>query len=83
MITANDMRQRIREQPFRPFRVYLTDGRHFDIPEPTWTLVGEPVIILGIASEDDPRQSVPERTEMVHYHLIDRVETLPAANPSK
>jgi hypothetical protein len=83
MITANDIRQRIRAHPFQPFRVYLTDGRHFDIPDPTWTLVGEPVIFLGVASEDDPRQRVPERTEMVDYALIDRVETLPAATATK
>jgi hypothetical protein len=77
MIKANDMKQWAWARPFRPFRVYLTDGRQFDVPEPTWTLVGEPVILLPIPSEVDPRQSVPEHLEMVDYHLIERVEPLP------
>jgi len=79
MITAHDMRQRILAQPFRPFRVYLTDGRHFDIHDPTWNLVGEPVFLIGVAPDDDPRARVPERHEWVPYELIDRIELLPAA----
>jgi len=77
MIKAKDMKQWAWAEPFRPFRVHLKDGRHFDVPERTWTLVGEPVILLPIPSEVDPRQSVPEHLEMVDYHLIDRVELLP------
>ncbi len=83
MIRASDMRQRILERPFRPFRVYLKDGRHFDIHDPTWNLVGEPVFLIGVAPEDDPRSSVPDRHERVPYELIDRVEPLPAGTAAR
>jgi hypothetical protein len=81
MITAKDMKKWAWAEPFQPFRVYLTDGRQFDVPEPTWTLVGEPVICLPVPSEVDPRQTVPEHLEMVDYRLIDKVEPLPAPTP--
>jgi hypothetical protein len=77
MITAADVRQRIQERPFRPFRVYLKDGRQFDVPDPFWTLVGEPVLILGVAAKDEPPSHIPDHSVWVDYRLIDRVELLP------
>jgi hypothetical protein len=66
--------------PFRPFRVCLTDGRHFDIHDPVWNLVGEGIFLIGLPPQDDPRSRYPDRHEWVPYHLIDRVELLPAAS---
>lgn len=79
MVTANDIRQRILEHPFQPFRVYLKDGRQFDIVRPSWNLVGEPVLLIGVAPEDDPKARVPDRHEWVPYELIAKVEPLPAS----
>ena len=47
MVTASDLRQRILASPFEPFRVHLIDGRHFDVHDPTWNLVGEPVCLIA------------------------------------
>ncbi len=80
MITAADLRKRILERPFQPFRVYLTDGRCFDIREPTWNLVADAILLIGVAPDDDPQSRVPERHERVDYELIARVEPLNAAN---
>lgn len=77
MITPADMRQRIQERPFRPFRVYLKDGRQFDVPDPFWALVGEPILILGVRAKDDPQSHIPDHSVWVDYRLIDRVELLP------
>ena len=79
MITAADMRKRSLERPFQPFRVYLTDGRRFDIHDPSWNLVAEAILLIGVAPDDDPRSRLPERHERVDYQLIDRVEVLSAA----
>ena len=79
MITAAEMRKRILERPFQPFRVHLTDGRRFDIHDPSWNLVGEAVFLIGVAPDDDPRSRLPERHERVDYQLIARVEPLTAA----
>ena len=78
MITADEMRRRYYERPFRPFRIYLADGRQFDIPEPTWYAVGEPILIVGIAADGEAKPGIPDRTEWIAYDLIDRVELIPA-----
>ena len=80
MITAADMRKRILERPFQPFRVYLKDGRHFDIHNPAWNLAADAIFLIGVAPEDDPGSRVAERHERVEYRLIDRVESLTAAS---
>jgi hypothetical protein len=80
MVTPADVRQRIMERPFHPFRVHLTDGRRFDIHDPTWNLVGEAILLIGVAPDDDPQSRLPERHERVDYQLISRVEPLAAAS---
>jgi hypothetical protein len=78
MITPEDLRRRIREHPFRPFRLRLTDGRHFDILDPTWHLALEPIFIVGLPPEDDPKSRFAgERSEWVPYKIIDKIEPLP------
>lgn len=78
MITPQDMRRRILAHPFLPFRVYLTDGRHFDVHDPTWNVVGEPVFLIGVAPQDEPGSRFPDRHEWIPYRLIDKVEALPS-----
>jgi len=34
MATANQIREVVRAQPFRPFIIHLADGRTFDVPHP-------------------------------------------------
>jgi hypothetical protein len=80
MVTPADMRKRILERPFQPFRVCLTDGRRFDIHHPTWNLVADAILLIGVAPDDDPRSRLPDRHEWVDYRLIARVEPLTAAS---
>jgi hypothetical protein len=79
MVTPADIRKRILEHPFQPFRVYLTDGRSFDIHDPAWNLVADVILLIGVAPDDDPRSRIPERHERIDYRLIARVEPLTAA----
>jgi len=48
MITAESLRDRIREHPFRPFRVTLSGGRYFDVPNHDVALVKKNTIEIGI-----------------------------------
>lgn len=80
MITADELGDRLVERPFRPFRLHLTDGRHFDIIYPTWHMAAEPFLIVGLPPEDDPTcRFAGERSVWVPYKLIDRIEPLAAA----
>ena len=59
MITAADMRKHHLQRPFQPFRIYLTDGRFFDIHDPTWNLPADAIFLLGLAPDNDPRSRLP------------------------
>jgi hypothetical protein len=80
MVTAADLRKRILEHPFQPFRVHLTDGRRFDIHDPSWNLVGEGIFLIGVAPDDEPQSRLPDRHERIDYRLIAKVEPLIAAS---
>ena len=49
-----DVRQFLRQQPFRPFRVTLTDGRTYDIRHPELVALGRSSLIIGFPHPDDP-----------------------------
>ena len=49
-----DIRQYLRQRPFRPFRITLTDGRTYDIGHHELAMVGRSTVIVGIASAEDP-----------------------------
>jgi hypothetical protein len=71
------LRERLYNKPFTPFRVRLKDGRHFDILHPRLNLVGESVFIIGIPAPDDPNPGYSDHTEWVRLSLIDSLESLP------
>jgi hypothetical protein len=77
MVSAADVRRHMAQRPFRPFRIHLRDGRRLDVPDPTWALVGEPILLVGVAQQDAPISTVPDGRELVDYPLIDRIEALP------
>lgn len=41
-----DLLNRLVDQPFRPFRLQLTDGTAIDVPEPGMTIVGRSSAVL-------------------------------------
>jgi hypothetical protein len=83
MVSAAELRkrilERILERPFQPFRIHLTDGRTFDVREPSWNLPAEAILLVGVAPNDDPQSRVPDRHERVEYQSISRVEPLIAS----
>ena len=56
MVTPDDLLRLLRKRPFEPFRVYMTDGRTFDIRYPEMNLVGETFFDIGIPEKgvEDP-----------------------------
>jgi hypothetical protein len=53
MMTAEQLRQRINEHPFRPFRLTLSDGRAFDVPNHDVALVKKNTIEVGTNLDAD------------------------------
>ncbi len=43
-----DVQKRLRDAPFRPFRMHLTDGSSYEVRHPELVLLGRRMLILGI-----------------------------------
>jgi hypothetical protein len=75
---AEQLRALIRRDTFQSFRLFLKDGRIFDLPQFGLMLVFNTYVKVGLKAPNEPRPII-ERTVRVPLELIDRVEMLPPA----
>lgn len=59
--------------PFRPFRVYLSDGHAIDVTDDVRRLLSAQALILGVEPDDD---GIPTRTMYLDVAHITRIENL-------
>lgn len=59
-----DLGQLLRNQPFVPFRIQVSDGTNYEIRHPELVMVGLRSVSIGIAAAGQA-QPVYERVEMV------------------
>jgi hypothetical protein len=73
---AEEIRKHIRMQPFRPFRLYLSNGLSYDVRHPELIYVGrrELVIALELGEND-----VPERSAYCDPVHVTNIEPLDGA----
>lgn len=69
----------LRQQPFQPFRVVVSDGRKYDVRYPRMNLLADSYINIGIPDETGP-EPICDHTEHVRLNQIVRAEPL-TANP--
>ena len=50
---AEDLMNRLQDEPFRPFRVHLSDGRTLDVPQGGMVIVGKSSAVLPSRFERD------------------------------
>ena len=72
-----EIREYLHRQPFKPFRVHLSDGRVFEIRHPEFVLVYRTSLEIGVA--EDAGSAFPERGEQVSLLHIVSMEDLQAA----
>jgi hypothetical protein len=70
-----DLYHLLHKRPFEPFRIYLTDGRAFDIRYPKINIVGVSYIIIGIPISNDP-DPIADYSVKVPLSLVKGVEPL-------
>jgi hypothetical protein len=73
----------LKRRPFQPFRVYLTDGRIFDIRYPRMNLLAQTFIKIGIPELSGTDPLICDHTEFVLLAQIARVEPLGAPASSE
>jgi hypothetical protein len=76
MITAMQLRERMNETPFRPFRIALSDGRAFNVPNHDTAFVKRNSIEIGI--DLDHRSFAQKYVECAILHITS-IEDIPAA----
>jgi hypothetical protein len=78
-MTPNDLREDLRAQPFRPIRLVVSDGSHYDIQHPELCMVGLGSVIIGLSN--DPNSPFFERTVRMDNRAISHVLPLPVTTP--
>jgi hypothetical protein len=70
----------LRQRPFQPFRLHLTDGRTFDILYPRNNIAGRSLFTIGIPEKEEPEHYAEYFVE-VDYPQIREIEMLPTTAP--
>jgi hypothetical protein len=76
MITAMQLRERMNETPFKPFRLTLSDGRTFTVPNHDVAFVKRNSILIGI--ELDSKSFAEKYVECAILHITS-IEDIGAA----
>jgi hypothetical protein len=79
MFNAEEIQARLRQQPFRPLRIIVSEGMRFDIQHPDLVLVGRRDLTIGMADPRNP--SIYDRVVRVALVHIVALEDLPVAPP--
>ncbi|MCW5559172.1 MAG: hypothetical protein KIT22_15250 [Verrucomicrobiae bacterium] len=75
MITARNLRELLDARPFRPFRIFLTDGSRHDVPLPEFAWVFGGRIFVGEASGSEIETGTGvKQLSLLH---VARIEELP------
>lgn len=73
---ADEIRTHLRKQPFRPIRVFVSDGSSYDVRHPELMLVTKTEVVIALDPGDD---TVPERSAYCDPVHITRIEQLDGA----
>ncbi len=76
-MTAEALRLELRRQPFLPLRIYLTDGKTYDVRHPEMVLVKRRELYIG--TETSPGSGVAGECDRVSLLHVVRVECVPPA----
>jgi hypothetical protein len=76
-MSHEDLKARIQQRPFVPFRIVLTEGSHYEIRHPELFMLGKRAAVIGLAKK--PEQTFFDATVQVDLLHIVRLEPLDTA----
>jgi len=79
MISALELKERMNAQPFKPFRICISDGKTYDITHHDIMLVKRNAVLIGIELDSN---SIAERfmeCALLHITRIEDISTAQAA----
>jgi hypothetical protein len=75
-MSHEDLETRMRQRPFVPFRVVLTEGSPYEVRHPDLFMLGKRSVVIGLTR--DPEQTLYDSTVLVDLLHIVRLEPLEA-----
>jgi len=76
MYRPEDIQSRLREKPFRPLRIIVSEGLQYDIHHPDLVLVGSRDVMIGFPRADNP-SIYDQITRVALVHVV-ALEDIPA-----
>jgi hypothetical protein len=74
MFRPQDIKNRLKERPFRPLRIIASEGLHYDIHHPDLVLVGQRDVVIGLPGADDPEiYDGVVRVALVHVVALEEI----------
>jgi hypothetical protein len=75
-----EIRNSLKNRPFSPFRIRLSDGRTFDVTNPELVMPGRHLVVIGIKdpADSDPRPLIQSSVTVTLLHVVS-LEPIPAA----
>jgi hypothetical protein len=78
-MSPDELRDSLRQQPFEPFRIVLTDGTAYDVRHPDLLWVGQRSAYVGLTGQ--PGQTLFERAVKVDLLHVTQVIPIDASTP--
>ncbi len=75
-MTRTDLARRVRQHPFVPFRLVLTDGTAYEVRHPDFIMVGRDSVVIGLPGEQE--QDFYETSVLVDLFHVVKLEPIPA-----
>lgn len=74
----DDFRDFLKAEPFRPFRVTLTDGRTYEVFHPELAMVGRSTVTIGLVPPgvSEPIYDRLVTIALVHVMQLDHLESV-------
>ena len=79
-MSPEELRDCLRQHPFQPFRIVLTEGVGYDVRHPDLLWVGQRTAFVGLTG--DAAQTFFERSVRVDLFHVSRIEPLDPSNGS-
>jgi hypothetical protein len=79
-VAPEEIIEALRQKPFEPFRLHVTDGSAYDVRHPDQCLMLRHVAIVPVPPT--PVEPLPDRAVKIDVRHIARLESLAAAGPT-
>jgi hypothetical protein len=69
-MSPEDFKEKVRQRPFEPFRICLTDGRAYEVRHPDLIMAGRRSAVIGMANPSDPDHLYDRYTIVDLLHIV-------------